>query len=333
MAVTQIPPLNLPVSKLTAQITTLICDVRFSETLAPSDIVNELVDGARQGNVDFGKGIVKTFKVDLQPIKDLSETSSAFTITKPNVGQEVITIDNYKFIPISTSSYLTKDAFRNGYALDEFFAFVMSLLDTTYTFHMYDVVNNLLQNWTPGQATQTITINLTDTADLTGTELQAASERNATTIAKTIRKTLNNMKVLNPGYSDVSKYTGQDGSTQYDVRTALRGDELKITMNDNFMTDILADSLATLYHENYVGDMIPARNRITVIPTSKMSSGNTNVIGWMYHVDKFAFADFYRTTLSIVDPSTLYENSFQHFAYGAGVFKYAPGVKFVANYA
>ena len=31
------------------------------------------------------------------------------------------------------------------------------------------------------------------------------------------------------------------------------------------------------------------------------------------------------------DPSTLYVNKFYHYANGAGVFKYAPGVKFVEN--
>ena len=330
MAVTSIPPLNLPVSKLMQTITSLIGDVRFTETLAPSDIVNELVNSARVANVDFGKGIIYTYKTDLQPVKDLTEQSSAFTITKPNVAQEVITIDNYKFIPISTSSILTRDAFLNGYAMDEFFAFVMSTLADTETFYMYDVVNNLIQNWQPVQLGQTETVDQINTATLTGNALNEAIKWNANQIAKAMRKVVNNMKVKNKGFTDVAQYTGQDGQ-QHDIVTALRGDEIKVTFNDKYLTNIMADSLATIYHENIVGNMIPGSNYV-LLPTSSMTLENENTIGWVSHRNKFAFADFYRVTNSIVDPSTLYENTFMHFAYGAGVFKYAPCVKFVARY-
>lgn len=330
MAVTTIPPLNLPVSTLMSTMTSLIGDVRFLETLAPSDLVNELVNSARIGNVDFGKGIIYTFKTDLQPVKTLTEQSSAFTITKPNVAQEVIAIDNYKFIPISTSSVLTRDAFLNGYAMDEFFAFVMSTLNDTETFFMYDVVNNLIQSWQPVQATQTITVNQINTTTLTGNALNEALKWNSNEVAKSMRKVVNNMKIKNKGYTDVSQYLGHDGQ-QHDVISALRGDEIKVTFNDKYLTNIMADSLATLYHESIVGDMIPGDNYI-VLPTSAMTRDNENTIAWVGHKNKFAFADFYRVTNSIVDPSTLYENTFMHFAYGAGVFKYAPCVKFVANY-
>lgn len=325
-----IPPLNLPVSKLMSTITSLIGEVRFVETLAPSDIVNDLVASSRVGQVDFGKGIIFNYKTDLQPVKDLTETSSAFTITKPNVAQEVITIDNYKFIPISTSSILTRDAFLSGYAIDEFFAFVMSTLADTETFYMYDVCNNLLQNWVPVGAKQTVTVDQINTENLTGAELNNALKWNANEIAKTIRKTINNMKIKSTGYTDIATYTAQDG-TQKPVVSALRGDELKVIFNDKYQTNIMADSLATLYHDTKVGDMIPSENFV-LLPTDSMSEPNKNTIGWVGHKNKFAFADFYRVTSSIVDPSTQYENTFMHFAYGSGVFKYAPCVKLIANY-
>lgn len=324
-------PITLPASKMLATMTTLIGDIRFNETLGVSDIVNELVDSSRIGNVDYGKGIVNTFKLAPQPVKNLSETSSAFTITKPNVAQETIEIDTYKFVPISVSQILSRDAVLSGDSIQTFFSFVMSLLEETSQFHLFDVVNGLYQNWVPGQASQTITINQIDTRSMSGEARNAALTWNATEIAKTMRRTLNNMKIPNSKYTDVATYTDANTGDTENVITALRTDDLKIVFNDTYYTNFLADAMASLYHSEKVGEMIPG-DRFVLLPTDAMTQANDNTIAWLSGKNKFALADFYRITLSILDPSTTYENSFFHFAYGAGVFKYVPGVKFVANY-
>ena len=93
-------PITLPASKMLETMTTLIGDVRFEDNLGVSDIVNEMVDSARIGQVDYGKGIINTFKLAPLERKTLSETSSAFTINKPNIAQETILIDNYYFYEI-----------------------------------------------------------------------------------------------------------------------------------------------------------------------------------------------------------------------------------------
>lgn len=323
-------PITLPASKMLATMTSLIGDVRFNETLAPSDLVNDLVDSARVGKVDYGKGIVYTFKLAPQPTKNLSETSSAFTITKPNVAQETILIDEYKFIPISMSEILSRDSALNGNTISEFFSFVMSLLEDTAQFNLYDVVNGLYQNWTPGQASQTIAVRQIDTSELTGADLQASLTWNANEMAKVMRKTINNMKIKNSKFTDVATFTDANTGDTENVVSALRTDNLKLVMNDKYWTDILADSIATLYHSEKIGEMIPG-DKFVLLPEDAMKTGNENVIGWLSDKMKFALADFYRVTLSIQDPSTTYQNTFYHYAYGAGVFKYAPGVKFVAQ--
>ena len=65
--------------------------------------------------------------------------------------------------------------------------------------------------------------------------------------------------------------------------------------------------------------------------TDAITGDNELTIAWLSAKNKFALADFYKVTMSIVDPSTTYTNIFLHFAYGMGIFKYAPGVKFVAK--
>ena len=319
MAIISNLPISLPVSKIIATMTSLIGIVRYNETLAPSDIVNDLVDSCMVDGVDYGKGIVYVYKNSLLDVEDLSETSSAFTIAKPDIKEEVITIDQYKFIEISLSDVLSRDIGVTGYQIEEFMAFAMSLLQDTKQFDMFDVANGLYQNWTPGQSTQTVQIDQINTASLTGADLRAAMEINATNIAKVMRKTLNNMKVKNTKFTDI---TGQI--------SALRSDDLKLVVNDTYWTNFLADSLASLYHSERVGDMIPGANFV-LLPTDSMKSGNESVIGWLSDRKKFAIAQYYNITLSILDPSTTYTNTFFHYAYGAGVFTHAPGVKFVAN--
>ena len=325
-------PITLPASKVLSTMTTLIAEMRFKETLSPSDIVNDLVDSCRIGKVEYGKGIVHTFKVGLQPIKTLSETSSAFTITKPNVAQETIEIDTYKFVPLSTNDYLSRDAVINGNMISSFFEFVGSLMEDTAKFDLFDVANGLYQNWNPGQASQTIVIDLINPAGTTGADRQAIEQMNATKIAKVMRRTLNNMKVKNSKFTDVATYTDENTGETEDVVSCLDRDDLKIVFNDVFYTDFLGDAMASLYHSEKVGEMIPGENMV-LIPEDAMSNDNKySVIAWLSSKDKFAIADFYAVTLSILDPSTMYENRFYHYSYGAGVFKYAPGVKFVANY-
>lgn len=323
-------PITLPASKMIATMTSLIGEVRFNDTLKPSDIVNELVDSSRVGKVEYGKGIVYTFKLDTQPVKDLSETSSVTKITKPQLAQETIEIDNYKFVPISVSEILTRDAVLNGNAIDTFFSFVMSLLEDTAQFHLFDEVNELYQSWTPGKATQTIQVDQIDVSDLTGLERNEALKWNATEIAKVMRKTMNNMKIKNAKYTDKDTYVDSNDGQTKSVISALTGRDMKLVFNDNYYTNFLADAMASLYHSDEVGKMIPDGQKI-VLPEDAMDEDNKNVIAWLSHKDKFALADFYAVTLAFKDASTTYTNTFYHFAYGVGVFKYAPGVRFVAN--
>ena len=323
-------PITLPASKMLETMTTLIGDVRFEDNLGVSDIVNEMVDSARIGQVDYGKGIVNTFKLAPLSRKPLTEVSSAFTINKPNIAQETILIDKYYFYEISMSEILSRDALLSGDAVATFMSYCMDLLQDSSQFDLFTEVNNLYQNWTPGQATQTVKVNQIDTTNLKGAELNNALTWNANEMAKVMRKTLNNMKILNNKYTDVATYQDINSGETENVMSALRTDNLKLVVNDKYWTDFLANSLASLYHSERIGEMIPG-DTFCLLPTDAMSSSNEKTIGWLSSKNKFALADFYRVTMSILDPSTTYQNTFFHISYGAGVFTYAPGVKFVEN--
>lgn len=324
-------PITLKASKFLSTMTSLIGDIRNHDTLSAGAMVNNLVDSCRIGNVEYGKGIIYNFKVAPLAVEDLSETSVVTRIRKPQVAQETIEIDTYKFTELSTSEILSRDAFLAGEGVNTFLDFVGALIGDTIRFHYYDMCNNLYQNWTPARKTQTIYIDQLDTSGLSGADLQNALAWNGANIAKVMRKTVNNMQLPNNDYTDIASVVDiNNPSQQREVISCLAEPDLKIVFNDEYYTNFLADTIASLYHSDRVEDMIPS-GRFVLLPTSAMSEENKNTIAWVSDKMKFAFADFYRVTLAFLDASTLYNNSFAHFAYGSGVFKYAPGVKFVAR--
>ncbi|MDV3429652.1 MAG: hypothetical protein LIR50_22090 [Bacillota bacterium] len=320
MAVTSLPIYSLPASKFLSSITTFVNQLRFKDTLKPTNMVKNFVNNSKVGKVDTGKGIVFTFKKDLQPVSSLSKTSSVLTVTDPKVEQEIIAIDTYNFIPLSVSRTLLYDAVPEGNLVDTWLNYLYSLLEDTQKFHEFDVLLNTLLLWSPTQATQTITIDLIDTTGMTGAELVASQQWNASEIAKKIRKTINNLQNKSKAYTDVAT-----------TMTALDKSDLRIIMNDTFETNFLADAMASLYHSDKVGEMVDGLTK-DVLNEDVWTGANVNTICYLMDKEKLAMADFYKLQMSFTDASTLYTNSFLHFAYGVGIFKNAVGIKFVANY-
>lgn len=319
MAIATLPTYTLPASKFLASITTFVNQLRFKDTLYPTNMVRDFVDNSKVGKVDTGKGIVFTFKKDLQPVNDLSTTSSVLTITPPQTAQEIITIDNYKVIPLSVSRTLLYDAVPRGELVDTWLNFLYSLMEDTQKFHEFDVLVAELFAWTPTQATQTIEIEQIDTTGMTGETLRATQQVNATKIATTIRKTLNNLQNKSKAYTDVST-----------TMTALSPKDLRIIMNDTYETEFLANAMASLYHNDKVGEMFDGPTK-DVLNEALWTDGNATTICYLMDKQKLAMADYYKLQMSFTDASTLFTNSFLHFAYGKGIFANAVGIKFVAK--
>ena len=320
MAISNLPNYTLPASKLLASITTFVNQLRFKDTLHSTSMVRDFVDNCKVGKVDSGKGIVFTFKKSLQPVNNLSTTSSVLTITPPNVAQEIIEIDNYKFIPLSVSRQLMYDAVPRGELVDNFLNYLYSLMEDTQKFYEFDQLVAELFSWTPTQASQTININQIDLTGLTGADLQGAIQWNASEIARVVRKTINNLAYKSTDYTDVAT-----------TMTAVNKDQLRLIMNDTYETNFLADAMASLYHSDKVGKMLDGFTKDVLSESIFTANSQGTTIGFLMDKEKLAMADYYKLQMSFTDASTLFTNSFLHFAYGKGIFKNAIGIKFVAN--
>lgn len=318
MAISALPTYTLPASKFLSSMTTFVNQLRFKDTLHTTKMVDNFVESCRVGKVDTGKGIVFTFKKDLQPVNNLSTTSSVLTITPLQLAEEIIEIDTYKVIPLSISYTLIADAVPQGSLIDTWLNYLYSLLEDTQKFHLFDVLIGELLAWTPTQGTQTILIDQIDTSSLTGADLQASLQWNANEIAKVVRLTLNNLQYKSAKYTDVATTV-----------TAIDTDQTRLIFNDNYYTNFLSDAMASLYHSEKVGEMLDGPSKS--ILSKDLFSNQPTTIGFLMDVDKLALADYYKLQMSFTDASTLYTNSFLHFAYGKGIFQNAVGIKFVAN--
>ena len=318
---------TLPASAYLTSMTALINDLRIRENLKTTSTMNRLMESCYVGKVDFGKGIIYEALLGPQDVENLSTTSTALRIRKPAVAEEVIVIEDYKVIELSTSEVLGHDAVPSGDVLNRFLEGVKKVLTYTKNRYLFNICKGLFNGWSPVGANQTLTITLTDETGLTGDTLRKTKEANALLISEAIRKEIMKLTVPQNGYTDVATYTDPNDGTTKNVETCLDIEDISLFMSDDYWTPYLTTT-ASLYHDDKTNDMYP--NKKIVLPSGVLTGATT--IGYIAFDKKFAYADFYNLTMSFNDPSTLYNNIFLHFAYGAGVFQFAPGIKIVANY-
>lgn len=320
-------PITLPSSKVLSTLTTFIVDMRLEGNIKSSRLCRDLIDSFRVGKVDVGKGITFTFKTELPTTKDLTETSSLLTISKPKLHQETILIDKYKMIPISWSQELASDAVTKGSLIYDFSTYVFSMAEEAEEEFVYNECLSQMKAFYDDKVNlkvnQKLTIAKSTYEVTTQAEANAQAEFNATSVAKQIRLLLNNWRMYSNDYNEYDK----DGNGSYNK---LEDVDTILYVSDIYWTNYLADALASIYHAERIGDMIDT-GRIVLIPENQVAKivGEANknkFVGMLVQGQKFALAESYRLQLSFMDASTLYTNSFLHFSYGLGTFASKNGV-------
>lgn len=315
-------PIQLPASKVLATLTAFIVDMRLENNIKSSSICRDMIDSFRVGNVDVGKGITYTFKTEVPDVKELSETSTLLTISKPKLHQETILIDSYKFIPVSWSQELARDACTNGYLVYDFTNYVFAMADDAEEIYMYNQTLALLKTFYDSKATlkdaQKVVITKSAYEVATQAEANAQAQANATAVAKKVRLILNNWKTYTKDYNEYKDTSNNESYNKLDENDTC------LYVSDIYWTNYLADAMASLYHADKVNEMIET-GRIVLIPENQVASivGASNVnkfIGILAQDKKFALATQYRLQMSFMDASTLFTNTFLHFSYGMGTF-------------
>lgn len=277
---------------------------------------NAFVDSFATDTLAFGESKVYPF-TDLPSVKDYSETSSLLTVSKVNQNEEYLSITEEKFIPSSYSARILTMAVTGEEGLNEFIGYLLGQMESAKVDYMYNQIIADLFGYVPTGANQLVTLNLlADAEEDTAQEINAKGLVNNKRITLAVQNAVDNLEVFNTGYNAKG------------YKQAIDISDIKFIFNNPYKNENLIDLYATLLRSDVIERSF-SKPEMYGIPTSKIPSGQEQVIGWL--MDKRAYQWFYKFTFmgSFFDVSNLVVNNFLHFWYGKGWLKNLAVVKFV----
>lgn len=309
--------ITLQANKFLGALTNLIAYSQVANT-TEAGRVGEFVNSFQDINVENGDGKV-ILASDLLSVNDLSGTSTLLQTNLPTVNEQYISVDNYKVIPMTINRYLMRNAFVEETQLANFVGYLMSIMRTTKTAYLSDELISTIENYTPAQSTQTLTIDIVDTSALTDpSQLESANRYNANAINKALINLLNSMAFPTDKYNDLGYKEIIDYSS------------MKFIVKSSTNSDILVDSLAFLLNSDKITEAQRWRDTY-VIPDEQFNDLDENVVGFLMHDKKIQFGYFYEVATEFFDASTLNQNDWLHFAYYMGVVNAYPCVQIKLN--
>lgn len=304
--------ITLNANKFLATLTNLIAYVATNDTLSGRGVL-PLIEWAKSVNIDYGDSILLR-SVDLPEVEDYDEAMSLTEVKKPTVDEQVISIKDYKVIRLSINRWFLPMAFLSSYALNDFASYVLSTMRASRDKFIYEEIISCIEGWTPVQSGQTLEIELTDTASLTGEDLYTAEKANARKIAKALKNTIDQFNAFTSDYNDLG-YTEQ-----------IAPGDMDLIINNTYNTDLIVDAYAVLFNSNLITDSYKWGKTI-VIPSKQLSDENT--IGYFMHRGKVRYGYGYEVQTNFFNPANLIDTSYLHFNYYIDSVKALPGIKIV----
>lgn len=282
--------------------------------------INDLINACLVDTIEYGEGKMLV-TVDTLATKDYSETSSLLTANKPTVDEQYIETTDRKFIQLTTNRYLMKGAFANEYSMAEAIAEIESMLEKTKNIYMYKKIVTALENWEPTLETQTVTVDLIDTAKLTGEAKTEAEKSNALAIYQKIREYSLNIQAPSRKYNDIA------------FEEMYNAEDLDFVANSKFDSLINTYAYASLLNSDKLNN-IQLYDKSIIIPNDQFANSNTraNVIGWLVSKYKYQISPRFMVTTDFFDGSNLNDNKWLHFWLNSGFARGLAGIKLVANY-
>lgn len=321
--------MTLSQNEFVGDLTNLIITTMVNKSVA--DTAHPLVQSCMFDGVPYGDKAAM-ISVDTLAVSDYADASSLLSVVKPTLDEQQLSTTDRKKIQVTLNRYLMAGAFANEYSLSEAFAVILSMLQKTKGIYLYKKVVAAYENYNGGLnndgttkpllATQTITINLVDVDQVSGeAEKAAARTANSNAIYKVLIKTLHAMCSPTRLFNELG------------FETLSTPDDIKLIINDKFMTDMITETLATLLNSAKISDLEKWRETY-VIPVEQFSQQATkdNVIGWLGDRNKYQIRPRFEIGTSFYDASNLNQNDWLHFWLISGFVNGLPQVKLVANY-
>lgn len=311
--------ITLQANKFIGTLTNLIAHTEYVDTLNEGGTLFKFLQSCRSNDVPTGDGKVIR-SADILKVSDLDATTSTLlSRVDPTVSEQYVPVTQYKYVQLTVNKYLMAGAFLDLTAMSGFIGYLVSIMSMTKAVHLFRELIKTLEDYTPAQASQTVTVELYNLSAITDpVKLMKAQTYNATTMEKALLKVMREMSVPTTAFNDKA-YTEIIDYSQ--MRLLIKGDE---------NNDIVVDALASLLNSNKITDEENFGEKI-VIPNNQFSEDN-DVSAWITHRGKIQYGFFYEVATSFFDASNLNTNHWLHFAYYITTVEALPAVQFKLAY-
>lgn len=317
--------MTLNQNEFLASMVNLVVVTRVNSTTNGTRI-NDLIDACLTDTIEYGEGKLLV-SVDTAEVKDYSATSSLLENESATVNEQWLETTDKKFIHLTLNRYLLKGAFADEYSMSEAIAMILSMLQKTKQIYLYKKIVSAFENWEPAledddnDDTQTITIDLVDTSNMSGNEKIEAEKDNALRLYKVIRAKSLAMQTPSRKYNDIK------------FEEMYNADELEFIVNGNFDELINTYAYASLLQSDKLNN-IKLYEKSIIIPEEQFTSDDakTTLIGFLASKYKYQIAPRFEVATNFFDGSNLNDQNFLHFWLNSGFARGLACIKLVANF-
>lgn len=315
--------ITLPANKWLGVLSNLIGYSQTADTMERGSM-NRFINSCQNINTPDGDGKI-ILAADVPKVLDLSDASTLLTVTKPTVESQYLSVTRYKVVPVSTNSYLMRNAFVEVSAMSTFIAYIRASARTAKDMYIYGDLLNQLATYTPANGNQTITINIQDISSITDPEkIQSVKTLNSNTIVTEMINTLREMNAPSTDYND------------YGFTEIIDGGSLKAVLNSTLDVAMIVNTFATQLRSGLITEEERWAETISIPQKQLVANGFaaadvTKLVGYLMHKEKLQFGYFYEVATSFFDGSNLTQNDWLHFSYYIGLAKAYPCAVFKTN--
>lgn len=308
--------ITLNVNKFLGALTNLITYVEVADVLKLDTL--KLNKMCKKNDIKYGDGKVIR-SADIPSVSNMPVSSTLLTSVLPNVNEEYISLSAFKTIQLTINKYLMRGAFLNEYELSDFTSYLLKTMRAAKQAHIFSELVNLIDNYTPVNAEQTITINMFDTTGLLDPmQLQMAETYNTNSFIKALLKA--QTKINTP-------YDKFNDNSQGEI---IANEDMNLIATDELGNNLLVDTFAKLFNSGKIQEQFKFGDSV-VLPKDLFTQLGNSFLGYLAHKDKFQYGYAFEVATEFFDPSTLNTNNWLHFAYYIGSVKAYPCIKFVKS--
>lgn len=309
--------ITLNANKFLGALTNLIAYVEVADVLKLDTL--KLNKMCKKSDIRYGdQKVIRS--ADIPSVTNMPTTSTLLSVVSPTVNEQALALSGFKTVQLTVNEYLLRGAYLNEYEMSDFISYLLKTMRAAKQKHIFDQLVYLIDNYTPTNAEQTITINMFDTTGLLDpAQLQMAQTYNTNAFLKALLKVQTKLN---------TPYNKFNDNTQTEI---IANEDMNLIATDDLANNLLVDTFARLFNSGKITEKFQYGDSV-VIPSDLLTTLGATFLCYLAHKDKFQYGYAFEVATSFFDSSTLNTNNWLHFAYYIDSVDAYPCIKFVADY-